>query len=241
MKKKECCLCLEASPLTREHRIKRSLLEYFNNIQNTSEDKVLKFNNGTDTGGEFSNIKIARALRPKKNICAKCNSERSADCDPCFDKFVIEAFHSQEYFPEVKSIISPSIEDTLKESENQRKNIINFIDHNLWTDYLLFVNSKYLLTTKYQIHNRTHDNRLIKKYLAKHSICYFDRVGISPPAKLRDIFMESKNLDTLDFNVYFLPLDFQHGYLNTMIKMPEKELSYALIFSNLAIQVIVKK
>lgn len=167
--KKACCLCLEIAPLTREHKIKRSLLEYFNNLQNTSQDKALKFDDGTDNGGEFSNIKRARILKPKKNICTACNSSRSADCDPYFDKFVIEAFHWQDNIPEIRAITSPSNEDVLREANHQKGNIINDIDDTLWTNSYLFTCSKYLITSKYQIYTHSYDVQLIKKYLAKHS------------------------------------------------------------------------
>lgn len=216
-------------------------MEYFNNLQNTSEDKVLKFNDGTDYGGEFSNIKEAKNLKPKKNICSECNSSKSTDCDMYFDRFVIEEFHWQENISEIQSMLSPTNEEVLREADHQRGNLTSPIDDTLWMDGMMFVNAKYLLTSKYQIFTHPYDEKLIKKYLAKHSICYFDRTGIEIPPKLRDIFLHGKNLDVLDFTIYFLPPDFQHGYLNTMIKMPEEELRYALIFSNLAIHVVIKR
>jgi hypothetical protein len=237
---KLCCICSSKGPLTAEHKIKGSLLEHFNNLLNPTEDRSLLYDNGTPEGGSFLNIKKARILKPKKNICPACNSKRSSDCDREFHNFVVEAFEWQKQILGIDLLVSPKKEDVLVECNRQRRNIQNDLTDSLWNEYSLFINSQYLLSMKYQVFNLKYDEKLIKKYLAKHSICYFDRSGISAPSSLRNIFLWGTDLESLDFKIYFLPKDFQHGYLNTMIRQPPNELWYALIFSNLAIHVIVR-
>ncbi len=217
------------------------MLEYFNNLQNTSEDKKLMFDDGTNTGGEFSNIKNARILKPKKNICAECNSARSTESDSYFDRFIIDAFNWQKNISEIQSIVSPPNDVILKEAAHQKTNIVNSIRNTFWDEMNIYVFSKYYLTTKYHLHTHAYNELLIKKYLAKHTVCYLDRSGIEPPTKLRNVFLHGENLDVINFKIYFLPTDFQHGYLNTLLKMPDYGYAYALIFSNLAIHVEVKK
>jgi len=237
--KKTCLLCSSLGPLTREHRIKSSLLEYFNSFQNSSPEKELKFYDGSEEGGVFKNIKRAGNLRPKKNICSDCNSSRSTDCDMHFDEFVKAQYHWQFRVPEIQEMKSPTKDAIDAKMENLKNNLITPVEDTLWMYFDLYVNAKYLITDRYQLYTHGGNDILLKRYLAKHTICYFDRSNILYPDELREVFMSGRRLELLNYTVFFLPTDFQHGYLNTVVRFPESRIEYAIIFSNIAIHVDV--
>lgn len=237
--REKCILCGSSEELTAEHKIKASLLKYFNDLQG-EPDKILMFYDRSDFGGEFSNTKNAKNLKPVKNICTECNGLRSQESDGYFDEFVKKTYLDQKSIVEVGELVSPSDDEIRKEVEHFKRNLIIQLDDTNWSKMILWANTKYFLTRKYQIYRHSYNEELIKKYLAKHTSCYIDRVGEEALGHLQDIFISGTSLEYLEFTIYFLPTDFQHGYMNTALKYPKGKIEYALIFSNLAIQVSVK-
>ena len=239
MSKKKCCLCGSQNKLTAEHKIKSSLLTYFNKLQNNTPNKELLFYDGTDNGGTFTNIKNAKNLKPRKNICECCNSNRSTDCDLHFDKFIKGLYNLQDNIDDINSLVLPSIEEAQKEANHQKSLLKKPIDSSLWMEATLVIYALYRLTPKYQLYRHQDDDRLIKKYLAKHSICYFERMGIEYPISIRSLFLNGTDDDSLAYEIFYLPKSFQYGYMNTAVKFPSNGLNYALIFSNLALHVSI--
>ncbi len=234
---KRCILCKQIDKLTAEHKIKASLLKYFNKLENTDSSGILKYDNGTSSGGEFSNIDKARILRPRKNICSVCNSQRSSECDQYFHDFVIDAFNHQKSVPEIDILTSPSQKEIFEQMELYREGA--GIGRGDWIDSYLYVNSKYFFAQKYQIFSHSYDSLLIKKYLAKHTACYLDRCDLKVPNFLCDIFMTGDNHELLTFDILYMSKDFHHGYQNSLIRYPDVNIEYSLIFSNMAIKVTI--
>lgn len=87
----KCILCEVDTKLTREHILPRSLIEKFNDLENTDDNNVLRSINHNGIV-EFSNVERAKALKPIKNICGVCNSDRSTLCDNEFSNFIWSLF-----------------------------------------------------------------------------------------------------------------------------------------------------
>jgi len=239
---KKCIICESESKLTAEHKIKASLLKYFNELENKSSLKELKFNNQNNQF--ITNIDRAKYLKPKKNICIQCNNIRSQKCDDYFHKIMIEIFEAQTYSSSLKkkidSLLSPKVEDTLELIDTLQEN--DPTDNTDWFLFVRSVNARYILAEKLHYQGNNLDTLLIKKYLAKDSICYLDRLGVDIPKSLKNIFLDEVNFEMLEFDIHFLPSNLLLGYGRTLLRFTKgNKMKYSIFFSNLAIKITLLK
>lgn len=232
-----CLICNSNEKLTAEHVLPSSLLEKFH--QKEKDDTgILKF---LKKDGEqcFSNIKKCKTLKPVKNLCEKCNTSRSTDCDMYFNEFVWKMF---EWGKETRSVLNlkfPTNDEVRNKREYLSKNGIKDFNGLLEEEQILqsIIDCAEFLIVKPS--NSTNFN-LLNKYLTKHSICFLERAGVNIPSVMQEAFLNNGPFDFLKVDYYLANPRFRFGYSNSVFVIRKNEYSYKLIFSNLLINISIK-
>lgn len=223
-----CILCGKFGRLTREHRFPRKLVDEFAGSGNLKGF----FGNGKKI--DFENSKNAKILRPKKNICEKCNHIDSQPCDNEFYRLVLGAREYSRNNP--SNIPMPSSEEILAMMIEKIGEKDNYDVADIATTLAEMLSLReIIITDPYLKHNE------IKRFIAKYTACYCDRHNMKIPSVCRDAFCDLKNLDSIHFTLAHFNESMEFGCIATRLQHYKNEEGeyyfYRLVFGHVFVQV----
>lgn len=244
---KECILCGDStSKLTAEHVVQASILKKILEYENGTEEGLVSFN-VNETEKYFTNVDRAKLLKPRKNICVKCNSARSTQCDEEFHNFVIKLFFlSKEQ--DLRYLKEPTIDQINNHIVNEinysgfydiRVNNIDEAVNKFSLEGLipLVTEFRILESEKLEVSIEKVDQTLLKRFLAKHAVCNYFQQDVEIPDYLKKVFVELDMDSRISFNFYLVSSKNDLGFSTTPVYFHHNYFEYYFTFKHVVIRV----
>lgn len=233
-KLKNCLLCNIETKLTAEHILPANLLEKFSQAGALRNEGLMKVDHhGT---APFSNLRKANVLKPVKNLCPKCNNERSTDCDVEFSNFIWGLYEWSKLNPSVDKLKFPEKEEIQERIAHilkleVEKRVNPFTTEGTITQAIIETSELMIIIP------RNWNEQLLKKYIVKHSICYLERFGERYSDELCEMFINNQVDDRVSFKAFLMSPRFDFGCSNGGIKFFPECVKYNIVFANVLIEV----
>ncbi|MFM2595544.1 hypothetical protein AAFX19_22325 [Vibrio harveyi] len=244
---KECILCGDStSKLTAEHVVQASILKEILRLEKADKEGVVSFR-VNELKKHLTNIDRASLLKPRKNICVKCNSNRSTLCDEEFHNLVIKLFfYSKERnldhlrvpnHAEISNHILSEINDSGfydVKVDSIEEAISKFSFEGvmpLITEFLI------IMSEKVPVEIEDTDKLQISRFLAKHAACNYFHQNVEIPHYLRDIFVDSTQDSRLSFDFYLVSCNHDLGFSTTAVYFFTGYNEYYFTFKHVVVRV----
>lgn len=233
-KLKKCLLCNVEVKLTAEHILPANLLEKFSEAGALKNEGLMKIDHHGTTN--FSNLRHANVLKPVKNLCPKCNNERSTDCDVEFSNFIWGLYEWGKLNPAVDKLKFPEKEEIQKRiahilNAKVENEVNSFTTEGTITQAIIETSELMIIVPK------NWNEQLLKKYIVKHAICYLERIGEQYSEELSAMFLSGHIDGRINFKAFLLSPKFNFGCSNGGIKFYPDCVKYNIVFANVLIEV----
>lgn len=242
-----CILCgAEGVKLTAEHIVQRSLVQAIQDLEPDHSGEQLQLHNHKGIT-RFNNLKKAKSLKPNKNLCGVCNSDRSTACDAEFERLIIGIYHwsrtidlSGLYRPDDDTFMGGILQaanENKPESEHVHS-IDEFRDRYGEGSVSYFGDAIINLYHRLRVNIiGEHNLELITKAIVKHAACFLDRNDLAVPDYLKNSFLNGGQDSRITYEISVLPPDISFGCQNRTLYHGEDGYKYHMVFSNVVVMV----